>query len=58
LFLFEANRIGKPLLNITKEKQVYKKSLRDEERDKNEKFTIMILPIKEYEGINSIWPDG
>jgi len=33
-FLFEANRRGKPLLNFTKEKQVYKKSLRDEERDK------------------------
>jgi hypothetical protein len=51
LFLFEANRKGKPLLNITKEKQVYKKSLRDEERD-------MILPIKEYERSNSVWPDG
>jgi hypothetical protein len=50
--------MGKPLLNTTKEKQVYKNSLRDEERDKNENFTIMILPIKEYEGSNSVWPDG
>ena len=58
MFLFEANRRGKPLLNFTKEKQVYKKSLRDEERDKNKIFTTTILPIKEYEGSNSIWPDG